>query len=398
MIERPRVRPRNAFRLSAALAAIGIICVGAFGCGGSNDEGSDSSNVIRIGLEAPLSGDQSTLGKGMLQGAQLAAAQINEDGGLLGKKVQIVNIDDAADAKKGVEAANAAVEKDLSGVVGPYNSSVGIETLPIYIDQGLVPIRLTSDDATNGLGYTLQPMSYQIAPVTSDALTKYLPVDKVAIAYDKTQIYTKTVSKAVKEQLEKAGVEVTAYEPIEPGAKDYTSEVRQLAATGADAIYAAVYYPEGALMAKAVNEEGVDARCLLDYASYDSGYVQDAGVEAAKACGVIGVPAPDDFANSDSYVRDFQREFDAPPGTWSPYTYDSLNFLAYGIRKAGGTDPDKIADVLNDVSGWKGWTGTVKIDPKNGNRQPATVTLDYVDDQGNFHVDEEWARAVGAPY
>ena len=110
----------------------------------------------------------------MLKGAQQAAAEINENGGLLDQEVEIVAIDDAGDPATGVSAANEAIKDGLDGVVGPYNSGVGIETLPLYIEDGLVPVRLTSDHSTDGLGFTLQPMTYQIAPVASKAMTDWL--------------------------------------------------------------------------------------------------------------------------------------------------------------------------------------------------------------------------------
>src|SRR5205809_4366394 len=83
--------------------------------------------VWKIGLEGPLTGSQSDVGIGMLQGAQLAAEEINAAGGVLGRQVEITPIDDAADPTVGVAAANAAI-KGLDGVVGPYNSGVGLET------------------------------------------------------------------------------------------------------------------------------------------------------------------------------------------------------------------------------------------------------------------------------
>ena len=85
-------------------------------------------------------------------------------------------------------------------------------------------------------------------------------------------------------------------------------------------------------------------------------------------------------------------------GTWSSYTYDSVDFLADGIAKAGGTDAAELENALDTVEGWKGWTGSVAIDPKNGNRQPATVVIVDTDAKGKLHVDEAWAKAVGAPY
>ena len=261
-----------------------------------------------------------------------------------------------------------------------------------------MPIRLTSDQSTNGLGFTLQPMSYQIAPVASQALTGWLGAKSVAIAYDPTQNYTVSVSKALKSSLEEAGVTVTAYEKVQPGKKSYTDVVEKLAATEPDVIYAAVYFPEGGLIAKEMQQGKVKAQCVADYASYDTGFVETAGVAAARACPVVGVPAPQDFTGAAAKVGEYEEEFGQQPGTWSPYTYDSLNFLADGAEKAGGTASGKLTKALDAVKGWQGWTGSVTIDPSNGNRQPATVVIVDTDKQGQLHVDEDWAKAVGAPY
>jgi branched-chain amino acid transport system substrate-binding protein len=387
---------QNKIRFAMAFVLAGL-AIAAAGCGSSSSDESNS-DAFRLGLEAPLSGEQSTLGKGMLKGAELAASQLNEKSGIEGKQVEVVPIDDAADPATGVKAAKAAIADGLDGIVGPYNSGVGIETLPLYIKAGLVPIRLTSDNSTNGLGFTLQPMTYQIAPVASKALTDWQHAKTVAIAYDPTQNYTVSVSKALKGSLEKAGVTVTAFEKVQPGKKDYTDVVEKLAATKPDVVYAAVYFPEGGLIAKEMREAKVESQCIADYASYDTGFVETAGIAAARACPVVGVPAPEDFAGSASKVTDYRDEFDEDPGTWSPYTYDSLNFLADGVEKAGGTDAKKLTSALNGVSDWKGWTGSVTIDPHNGNRQPATVVIVDTDAKGQLHVDEDWAKAVGAPY
>ncbi len=376
-----------------ALAALALL---AAGCGSSSDDGSDET--FRLGVEAPLSGELAVLGEGMLKGAELASDELNEEDGILGKQVEIVPIDDAGDPATGVKAAKAAIGEGLDGIVGPYNSGVGIETLPLYIKAGLTPVRLTSDDSTNGLGFTLQPMSYQIAPVASQALTEWQGAESVAIAYDPTQNYTTTVSAALKQSLEEAGVEITAYEKVEPGEKSYTETIDKLAAGKPDVIYAAVYFPEGGLIAKEMAAGEVEAQCIADYASYDTGFVETAGVAAARACPVVGVPAPQDFAGSADKVSAYEDEVGSEPGTWSPYTYDSVNFLADGVEEAGGTEANKLTQALDGVKDWPGWTGSVTIDAKNGNRRPATVVIVDTDKEGQLHVDEDWAKAVGAPY
>jgi branched-chain amino acid transport system substrate-binding protein len=386
-------------RLALAFGLLVLLALFVTGCGSSDsDTGTEGSDNFRLGLEAPISGEQAVLGKGMLKGAELAAERLNEKGGIEGRDVEIVPIDDEADPEVGVEVVKDAIDEGLDGVVGPYNSSVGEETLPLYIDAGLVPIRLTSDTSTNGLGYTLQPMTYQIAPVATEALTDWLGAKKVAIAYDPTPGYTLTVSKEMKKSLEAAGVEVTAYEKVEPGKDDYTDAVDKLAATDPDVIYVATYFPEGGLIAKEMSEGNVEAQCVADYGSYDTGFVETAGVAAARACPVVGVPAPEDFEGAGAKVSEYKKEFGEDPGTWSPYAYDSVNFLADGIERAGGTGSAKLEKELDAVSGWKGWTGSVTIDPKNGNRRPATVVIVETDANGQLRVDKTWAKAVGAPY
>ena len=145
-----------------------VVAVASLAVGCSSSSSSKSSNTIRIGLEAPITGSLSELGQGMLNGAKQAATQVNANGGVNGKKIEIVAIDDKGDVDAGVTAAIAAVKAGLDAVVGPYNSGVGLKTLPIYTAAGLVPLRLTSSDATAGMGFTLQPMTSQIAPVATD--------------------------------------------------------------------------------------------------------------------------------------------------------------------------------------------------------------------------------------
>ncbi|HZK15717.1 MAG TPA: branched-chain amino acid ABC transporter substrate-binding protein [Solirubrobacterales bacterium] len=380
----------------ATAGAVAALALAPAGCGDSGED--ESSGPFRLGLEAPLSGEQSVLGEGMLNGTRMAAKQLNEEGGILGRTVEVVPIDDAADPETGVAAAEAAIEEGLDGVVGPYNSGVGVETLPLYMDDDLVPIRLTSDPSTSELGFTLQPMTYQIAPVASRALTGWLGAKKVAIAYDPTENYPVSVSGELKESLEGSGVEVTAYEKVQPGRKSYADVVEKLEAGEPDAIYAAVYYPEGGLIAKAMNEGDGKAQCVADYASYDAGFVKTAGVAAARECPVVGVPAPDDFAESGEEVERYREQFGEAPGTWSPYTYDSAMFLADGIEEADGTGTGELTELLSQTSEWEGWTGEVAIDPETGNRDPATVVIAATDAKGDLHVDDEWAAAVGAPY
>jgi branched-chain amino acid transport system substrate-binding protein len=334
----------------------------------------------------------------MLNGAKQAATYVNANGGVGGKKIEIVAIDDKGDPDAGVAAANAAVKAGLDAIVGPYNSGVGLKTLPIYTAAGLVPLRLTSSDETAGMGFTLQPMTSQIAPVATDALVKEIKASSVALIVDTTTDYTKAAAQAMTTSLGTAGVKITTTESITPGAKSYTDTVTKVLATNPSAVYVITYYPEAGLIAQAMVASNTAAKCLADYGAYDNGYVTAAGIPAAQKCPVVGVPAPSDFPNSATLVAAYTKQFNSAPGSWSPYTYDSVTLLADAIGRAGGTSASALKSALAATSGWKGWTGTVAFEATTGNRIPAPVTVNTVTSAGVFQVDPAWITATGFTY
>src|SRR4051812_2229860 len=356
-------------------------------------------NVWKIGLEGPLTRSQSDIGIGMLEGAQLAAEQINVAGGVLGRQVAIIPIDDAADPAVGVAAAKAAIQAGLDGVVGPYNSGVGLETLPLYIKDKLVPIRLTSSTSTEGYGVTLQPMNDQISPVAVQALTTWQKNTSVAIIYDNSTAYTQGADASLVTGLQAAGVTVSANIPIIPSSNNnpavIQAAVTQALASHPTGVYAALYYPEGALVAQDMLAQAPGTNCLADYGSASNGYVINAGISAVQNCPVLGVPAPADFANSTPYLAAFEAKFHSAPGIWSPYAFDSVNLLLQSAVKAHNFQQVPLARVLYSTKNFVGWTGSATILSPTGNRMPSTVTVDTADASGTLHVDLDWAAAVG---
>lgn len=378
--------------LAAALVACGSD--GAAEEPASAAEPTGTASTLRIGLEAPLSGSQSELGEGMLRGAELAAVELNAQGGVLGKSVEIVPIDDEADPAVAQTAAQAAVAQGLDGVVGPYNSGAGAQSLPIYIDAGLVPLRLTSADSTAGLGFTLQPMTSQIAPTAVTAITDWAQASSVALIVDSTQDYTVSAAEAMQALLPESGVTVTSVQEITPGADSYAETINTALADAPDLLYVVTYFPEAATVASDLSAAGADVACMVDYGGFDNGYITEAG-DAAQTCSVVGVPSPGDFPDSAELVQSYQDAFGSAPGSWSPYTYDSVLVLADALERAGSNDTEAVQKALSETDGWTGWTGTVAFESPSGNRIPAPVTLNTVTPEGTFSVDETWVSAVG---
>lgn len=381
------MRPVLAAAVAVAVAIGSIVA----GCGGDSGSASDD---IKIVVEGPISGDQSATGIDMRNAARLAVDQANAKGGVAGRKIELIEGDDEADPAVGKQVAEQAVDDEVFAVIGPYNSSVGVENLQTYVDAGIVPIHLTSNAATDGLGYTIQPKDYQVAPVEAEAITGYLKAQKVAIVYD-TSTYTAGIAEQVRDELTKTGANVVLYESFPEGNLDAPALVEKIAGAKPDLFYASTYFPEGGKIAKEAAARSVNAICLMGLANQDAKFVETAGPAAAERCYSSGVPSPEQFSAARKYVADYRKKFDATPGTWGTFTYDSVRLLFSAVSAAGGWDADRVRAQLSKTTNYPGITGDVDIDAKTGNRKVVPVVILRIDEQGAYVVDPDWAKFAG---
>jgi branched-chain amino acid transport system substrate-binding protein len=379
---------REGRRLPVALVAIALI---AAGCAGQTAE--PDRPVVRIALEGPITGEQASNGLDMLRGARLAVEEANGRGGILGRDIVLVPADDRADPDLGVEVAREVVNRRVFAVIGPYNSSVGVENLSIYLDHGVIPIHLTSDSATNGQGFTVQPKDYQVAPIEAEAITEFFEAKRVAMLYDPST-YTVGIARQLRGLLLEAGVEILAFERADPDGSE-VDLLRRIMADKPDLLYASTYYPQGARIARETLKLGLSGTCLMGLANQDPGFVQQAGLEAARACASSGVPEAGQFPGATAYVDAYSARFDTEPGTWGSFTYDSAKLLFDAVRRAGTWDPDAVRGELAATEGYDGITGTISIDPSTGNRVDVPVVILEIDGEGNYVVNQGWSRFAG---
>jgi len=382
--------PMSGRRLVCLVVAVSATASFLLGCSGSSGGGDKNDSVV-IGLEGPITGEQSSNGVDMLRAAMLAASQLNRTG-VLGKHIEVVPIDDKADENQAVKVATTAVTAhDLFAVIGPYNSAVGVKNLPTYLDHHVIPIHLTSNSATNGEGFTVQPKDYQIAPIEARAITSYFHAHRVAILYDGST-YTEGIARSLRGDLGRSGVRVVSYASVKPDAKNYTRVVRSVLAKGnPDLVYASTYYPAGGRIADALRNEKFAGKCLMGLANQDPGFLAVAGLPAARDCSFSGVPSAQQFPRAAKYVTAYQARFHAAPGTWGTFTYDSVMLLADAVRRAGAWDTSKVTTALTATRNYDGITGSISIDPSTGNRQNIPVVILGVTASGGYAVDRRWA-------
>ena len=119
-------------RSRVSIAALASLALGAAVLAPIPAQAGDAGTIV-IALEAPLTGSQAANGQDMLRGAQLAAKEVNARGGVLGRKVKVVGVDDKADPSLGAQAVRKAQAAGDVAVIGPYNSSVGLVNLSLLL-------------------------------------------------------------------------------------------------------------------------------------------------------------------------------------------------------------------------------------------------------------------------
>jgi branched-chain amino acid transport system substrate-binding protein len=355
-----------------------------------------AARAVRIAVEGPMTGAEASTGVDMLRGAQLAAAQLNARGGVLGRRVQLVAGDDRADPATGARVARRLVASGVSAVIGPFNSSVGLQTLPIYRAAGLPILRLTSATATEGFGVTTQPMVTQIAPVEQAELTSVLHARSVAVLYD-SSTYTAAIASQLAVSLKAAGVAVPVDAVLDPTAAD--AQVAQLlqATTAArpDVTYLAMYGPQaGAIASRMAATPHAYGRCFVDLAAQGPSFVAAAGA-AAGGCLSSGVPSDDQLPGGKPYTRAYRRRFHSSPGTWGAFAYDSLDMLAAAVRRSRRWMGPKLRGALQRTHGFRGVTGETTVLPTSGNRADPPVVILDVNPAGRYVVDPGWASFAG---
>jgi branched-chain amino acid transport system substrate-binding protein len=397
-VESRRYVPRPAqVRLVVAMCCTAGLGLSLVSCSSSSSSSSaaTSTGVVNIAVEGPISGAQQSTGQDMVRGAELAVDQLNSKGGVLGRSLAVIPADDKASPSVGVSVAHSMVDRHVTAVVGPFNSSVGVDNLHIYKQAGVAILRLTSSSSTEGYGITTQPMDTQVAPVEEAELVQVLHASSVAILYDPST-YTSSIASQLKTLLTAASVSVPLFKSTPPGTNPQTA-VSEVESAKPEVVYLAMYGPEAGPMVSALVSGYPQGRCFVDLAAQGSTFVQGAGAQAASHCVSSGVPSASQLPSGLGYENAYVNKFHQEPGTWGSFTYDSVMMLASAARSAKTWNEPALSQSLDHTSGFTGVTGTITIEPKSGNRvSPPVVILD-VTSAGAYEIDPTWAAFAHYP-
>ena len=327
------------------------------------------AETIKIGVVLDTSGDLGSMGVRIMQGAELAADEINAAGGVLGKNVELVEEDGQTDPRKGFDRVKKLVEVDgVQVVTGPMITGASLLAIP-YAETHQVPlispsatgIPLSSVDGTEWFFRTCLRDDVQ-GQVLADII-----VDKgysrfAAIVLDNT--YGKGLEEAIKDRLEAVnwtGEQVASIH-YAGATKDYRTELQQIKDAAPDVIFCCSYCDDGILIFKQASQLGLDDIAWLGCdGNYGSGLFADntsaAFMEKALVAGTRTVGSGSAY---DSFAPAYNEAYGEDPEVYCDTMYDAVWAAAKAIEAAGTYDGEAIRVALTELE-FDGATGPISF-------------------------------------
>jgi branched-chain amino acid transport system substrate-binding protein len=339
---------------------------------------------ITIAVAGPMTGTESAFGRQMKNGADLAVADINAAGGVLGKKLALDIEDDACDPKQARSVAEKIGGSRIPFVAGHYCSSSSIPASEAYAENNVLEITPASTNPTfteRGLWNVARVCGRddQQGAVAANYIAQNFKGKNIAILNDKTT-YGKGLADETKKALNKAGVTEKLYESYTKGDKDFNAVVSRLKAENIDLVYVGGYHQEAGLILRQMRDQGLKTILMAGDAMADKEYASITGAAAEGTLFTFG-PDPRKKPTAAAIVDKFKAKNIDPEG-YTLYTYAAVQIWTQAAAKAGTTDPKKVMDTIKAGS-WDTVIGKLEYNSKGDIKQ-----LDYVvykwDDKGGY--------------
>lgn len=338
--------------------AVGI-CAGVFGGVGKEILGAKTvfaqvKNPIKIGCVFPLSGGLELQGEQEVDGAKAAVAEINEAGGVLGRKIEVIIEDDKTDPKTSIEKTRKLIMRDqVTALLGPVTSASRDAMLPT-ITELKTPLMYPMDYE----GGCCNRYVYCYAPLPSQFVSPFIPwlienYGKRFYLYGTDYVWPHDMNKAVKPVLKEAGGILLAEEYTPMGVKDFASVIRKISDQNPNVLFFTVIGADSITFIKQAHGFGFMKKCVIAQLGLNDNYVAALTKEQAE-----GMVTPSHFFESldIAVAKDFVARIKKRLGQKAvvshvlEYGYTATHLLAKGIEKADSLDKEKIVDSLGDTA------------------------------------------------
>lgn len=352
------------------------------GSGGAAGGNKQEGDTINIGMNMELSGDVAAYGSAEKEGVDLAVEEINADGGILGKKIKLVEKDNKSDNNEAATVAtNLTTNDKVVAIVGPATSGATKAALP-SVTKAQVPMVTPSgtDDSITKHGDSVQEFAFRSCFQDSfqgTIIAKYaednMKADKAIILGDNSSDYALGLSKAFKEEYDG---EIVMEENFTAKDKDFQAVLTKIKDQDFDVLFVPGYYTEAGLIIKQAREMGIKQPILGADGFADEKLVQTAGaanVNEVYYTGHFSTKAPA-TSKVEPFIEAFKAKYGKEPSSFNALAYDAVYMIKAAIEQEDSADSSAITKGLASLKDFKGVTGEMTID-KDHNPEKSAVVL-----------------------
>jgi branched-chain amino acid transport system substrate-binding protein len=328
--------------------------------------GAASAADIKVSTAGPMTGQYASFGAQMRAGAEMAVADINAAGGVLGNKLALSVGDDACDPKQAVAVANKFAGEGIKFVAGHFCSGSSIPASKVYSEEGLLQIspastnpKFTDEGSWNT--HRVCGRDDQQGLVAGKFIADKFKGKNVAVLHDKSA-YGKGLADETKKAMNAAGMKEKLYEAYTAGEKDYTALVSKLKAENIDVVYVGGYHTEAGLIVRQMRDQGMKAQLISGDALVTQEYWNITGA-AGEGTLMTFSSDPRKRPTAKAVVEKFKAKGIEPEG-YVLYTYAAFEVFKQAAEQAKSTDAKKVAEVLRSGKTFKTVLGDITFDKK----------------------------------
>jgi branched-chain amino acid transport system substrate-binding protein len=334
---------------------------------------------IRIGEYASLTGKEASLGMSSHEGTVLAVEQINEAGGVLGRRLQLISEDtESRDGQSGTSVRKLIARDHVVAVLGEVASGRSLEGAPVC---QAAKIPMISPASTNPKVTETGDYIFRVCfidpfqgPVMARFALGHLKSRRVAVFSSSTSAYSVGLAKFFKIAFVEGGGVVVAEPKYAEGDRDFKAQLTAIKAAGADAIFCPGYYNEGALIVKQARELGITVP-VFGGDSWEAQALMDLGGDAVEGAYLCSHYSPQDPSpRVQQFVAAFKRRYgNAEPDSNASLGYDSVLVLADALRRAGTTEHKALRDAIASTTNFDAVTGRITINKQRDASKNAVI-------------------------
>ena len=334
------------------------------------EKASGEAETIKIGALGPLTGPLAIYGVSATNGLKLAIDEINANGGILGKQVELNLLDEKGDSTEAVNAYNKLVDWGMVALVGDITSKPSVAVAEVAAQDGIPMITPTGTQLNiTEAGSNIFRVCFT-DPYQGEVLAKFakesLKAKTAAVVVNNSSDYSDGVANAFIAEAEKQGIEVVAKEGYSDGDKDFKAQLTKIAQKNPDILFVPDYYEQDGLIAIQAKEVGLNST-ILGPDGWD-GVAKT--VDKSSYSAIENVYFANHYSVKDSnekiqnFITNYKAKYNDEPSAFSALSYDAAYILKAAIEKNGSVDKESLAKAIKEIE-FAGITGNLKYDEKN---------------------------------